>query len=91
MTHLRYEEWGEGAFARNIETATRAWAEKLWRRWGKRCSGTNKYFKKREGPQSWAISVRDFDIGQKMRADAVVHRRAQNVVRIPNCATRAET
>jgi tRNA A-37 threonylcarbamoyl transferase component Bud32 len=51
-------------FARGIETATRSWAEKLWRRWGKRCSGTNKYFKKRQGPHTWGISVRDFDIGQ---------------------------
>ena len=33
------------AFAQGIETATRSWAEKLWRRWGKRCARTNKYFK----------------------------------------------
>jgi tRNA A-37 threonylcarbamoyl transferase component Bud32 len=32
------------SFARGIESATRAWAERLWRRWGKRCLGTNKYF-----------------------------------------------
>jgi len=32
------------AFAREIESATRTWAERLWRRWGRRCRGSNKYF-----------------------------------------------
>ena len=31
-------------FARGIEDPTRAWAERLWRRWGRRCRSTNKYF-----------------------------------------------
>lgn len=32
------------SFARGIETETRRWSERLWRRWGKRCRGTGKYF-----------------------------------------------
>ncbi len=46
-------------FARGIETSTRKWAEKLWRRWGRRCLGTNKYFRKHRGSHCWAVAVRD--------------------------------
>lgn len=46
-------------FARGIETSTRAWAELLWRRWGKRCQGTNKYFKKLRRGFAWSIASRD--------------------------------
>ncbi len=35
---------GSAAVARQIEDATRAWAERLWRRWGRRCRSSNKYF-----------------------------------------------
>jgi len=50
-----------GPFARSIEFATRAWAEKLWRRWGKRCCGTNKYFASFRGKNAWSIASRDLD------------------------------
>jgi hypothetical protein len=45
--YLRSRHGGVGdvrSFARGIEAATRLWAERLWRRWGRRCEGTNKYF-----------------------------------------------
>ena len=48
-------------FARQIEQATRAWAERLWRRWGRRCLGTNKYFKKFRGDQAWSVAARSLD------------------------------
>jgi hypothetical protein len=48
-------------FARGIEDATRAWAERLWRRWGRRCQGTNKYFKLFKVSPKWAIASRDLD------------------------------
>ena len=31
-------------FAHRIEDTTRLWAERLWRRWGRRCRSSNKYF-----------------------------------------------
>lgn len=46
------------AFARAIERSTRAWAERLWRRWGRRCRGTNKYFKTFRGQARWAVASR---------------------------------
>jgi tRNA A-37 threonylcarbamoyl transferase component Bud32 len=49
------------AFAREIERATRSWAERLWRRWGRRCTGTNKYFKRFQGHSTRAIASRDLD------------------------------
>jgi hypothetical protein len=49
------------SFARGIETSTRGWAEQLWRRWGKRCLGTNKYFKKLRGPHAWSIASRELE------------------------------
>lgn len=48
-------------FARAIEGSTRAWAERLWRRWGRRCRSTNKYFRTFEGPRTWGVAVRDLD------------------------------
>ncbi len=48
-------------FAVGIETSTRAWAERLWRRWGRRCGSTNKYFKVQKGRTSWSIAARDLD------------------------------
>jgi len=48
-------------FAQAIESATRAWAEKLWRRWGRRCRRTNKYFKRFRNSHCWAVASRDID------------------------------
>jgi hypothetical protein len=48
-------------FARSIESTTRDWAERLWRRWGRRCRGSNKYFEAYRGPHSRAIASRDLD------------------------------
>ena len=48
-------------FSDAIESATRAWAERLWRRWGRRCHGHNKYFKSFRGPRCWAVASRDLD------------------------------
>jgi tRNA A-37 threonylcarbamoyl transferase component Bud32 len=50
-----------GRLARNIEDATRAWAERLWRRWGRRCCGSNKYFQTAKGPRAWSVASRDLD------------------------------
>ena len=49
------------AFARGIEVATRAWAERLWRRWGRRCRSTNKYFKTFWNRTAWAVAARRVD------------------------------
>lgn len=51
-------------FARDIETATRTWAERLWRRWARRGHGTNKYFKTRTGNATWAVLSRKIDPDQ---------------------------
>ena len=48
-------------FARHIEDATRAWAERLWRRWGRRCCGKNKYFQTASGHRAWAVASRDLE------------------------------
>jgi hypothetical protein len=48
-------------FARGIEDSTRAWAERLWRRWGRRCRGDNKYFRRASGLYSRAMVSRDLD------------------------------
>jgi tRNA A-37 threonylcarbamoyl transferase component Bud32 len=47
------------AFVLSIERATRAWAERLWRRWGRRCRSSNKYFKVFKTPTAWCVAVRD--------------------------------
>ncbi|HWE40834.1 MAG TPA: lipopolysaccharide kinase InaA family protein [Isosphaeraceae bacterium] len=57
---------GEGppdpkGFARGIERATRAWAERLWRRWGRRCRSSNKYFESYRGDRAFAVATRDLD------------------------------
>jgi tRNA A-37 threonylcarbamoyl transferase component Bud32 len=49
------------AFAREIEASTREWAERLWRRWGRRCLGKNKYFETYGAHRSWAVASRDLD------------------------------
>lgn len=48
-------------FAPAIERSTRSWAERLWRRWGKRCCGKNKYFKTFRRRGAWSIASRDLD------------------------------
>jgi tRNA A-37 threonylcarbamoyl transferase component Bud32 len=48
-------------FATTIEASTRLWAERLWRRWGRRCCGNNKYFKTFHTKKAWAIASRDLD------------------------------
>lgn len=50
-------------FARRIEDSTRAWAERLWRRWGKRCRTTNKYFQVFKGANCWCVASRDLAPG----------------------------
>ena len=60
----RTEHPNPAAMSRGIEDATRAWAERLWRRWGRRCQGSNKYFKAfaaRDGRRTWAVASRDLD------------------------------
>ncbi|WZO96421.1 lipopolysaccharide kinase InaA family protein [Isosphaeraceae bacterium EP7] len=56
-------ESDDRAFAREIEGATRDWAERLWRRWGRRCRGSNKYFTVGSDKQAstHAIASRDLD------------------------------
>jgi tRNA A-37 threonylcarbamoyl transferase component Bud32 len=48
-------------FAQEIEDSTRAWAERLWRRWGRRCRSTNKYFQIVRSNDSWSIASRNLD------------------------------
>jgi serine/threonine protein kinase len=48
-------------FAQGIEDATRVWAERLWRRWGRRCRGSNKYFRTASGPGCRAVVARNLD------------------------------
>ena len=47
--------------ARHIEDATRAWAERLWRHWGRRCCGKNKYFQTAVGHRAWSVASRDLE------------------------------
>ena len=53
-----------GPFARRIEDATRLWAERLWRRWGRRCRSTNKYFEVYRGPLTRCVASRDLDASE---------------------------
>lgn len=58
----RHSDLGDAKdFARQVEAATRGWAERLWRRWGKRCLGTNKYFVAYRTRGVWAVGHRDLD------------------------------
>jgi tRNA A-37 threonylcarbamoyl transferase component Bud32 len=59
------------AFARGIEEATRTWAERLWRSWGRRCRGGNKYFKAYRGAGTWAVAARSLapDTVRSLMAD----------------------
>ncbi|APW63369.1 lipopolysaccharide kinase InaA family protein [Paludisphaera borealis] len=49
------------SFAKGVEESTRRWAERLWRRWGKRCRSTNKYFQVYQSPNAWCVASRDLD------------------------------
>ena len=49
------------AFSRGIEDSTRSWAERLWRRWGRRCRKSNKYFRKYRGEHAWSVASRELD------------------------------
>jgi tRNA A-37 threonylcarbamoyl transferase component Bud32 len=53
--------------ARQIEESTRAWAERLWSRWGRRCRSSNKYFEAATGKHSWGVASRDLDPGEFRR------------------------
>lgn len=52
---------GARGLSRDIERSTRTWAERLWRRWGRRCWGQNKYFNIHKKPGLWAVASRDLD------------------------------
>lgn len=54
-------------FAAEVEVKTRSWAERLWRRWGRRCRGTNKYFKVFRGRGLYAVASRELDREQVRR------------------------
>ena len=47
-----------GRFRRIIETLTRSWAERLWRRRARRCTGRNKDFETYQRPGRWMIASR---------------------------------
>jgi serine/threonine protein kinase len=49
------------SFSREIEAATRRWAERLWRRWARRNQGTNKYYKVVTAPATWAVLSRKLE------------------------------
>jgi len=49
------------AFSRGIEDSTRSWAERLWRRWGRRCQKSNKYFRRYRSKYAWSIASRELD------------------------------
>lgn len=59
--HRRGPVEDAGRAARQIEGATRRWAERLWRRWGRRCHGSNKYFEAMTRPDAWGVASRDLD------------------------------
>jgi tRNA A-37 threonylcarbamoyl transferase component Bud32 len=59
LRHRRPLGVAPGRFALEIEAATRSWAERLWRRWGKRCSGSNKYFERYRSRRCRAVAARE--------------------------------
>ena len=72
-------------FAQAIEDSTRAWAERLWRRWGRRCRFTNKYFQVRRQWHAWCVAVRDLEPGVVPRA-AGRPRCSRSLVPTPSCS-----
>lgn len=55
------------SFALEIEHSTRRWAERLWRRWGRRCRGSNKYFRVYRTVDAWAVGSRRLDKAEVKR------------------------
>ncbi len=55
-------------FAQRIEDTTRLWAERLWRRWGRRCRSSNKYFEIYPGRTTWCVASRDLDPAEIQRS-----------------------
>jgi serine/threonine protein kinase len=53
--------WDLRRLSRQIEDTTRLWAERLWRRWGRRCRSSNKYFEVYPGRLYWCVASRDLD------------------------------
>ena len=52
---------GIRVLARAVEKSTRVWAERLWKRWGRRCWGKNKYFFTDRSRSGKVIASRDLD------------------------------
>ena len=81
--------------SRDIELATRVWAERLWRRWGRRCWSKNKYFSKFQGKKGWAIASRDLDPSSVeailANPDAVLDRPETSIIKDSRTALVAET
>ncbi len=86
---------GPRRLARDIEKATRAWAERLWRRWGRRCWGRNKYFDVHESDGLRAVASRDLDassIGLILRdPDGPIARDGSVILKDSRTALVAET
>jgi serine/threonine protein kinase len=82
-------------FAARIEGSTRAWAERLWRRWGRRCRSTNKYFQVISDKMCWCVSSRDLDSGEVARLiadpDAPFHDPGSTILKDSRTTTVAET
>jgi serine/threonine protein kinase len=82
-------------FARSIEDATSRWAERLWRRWGRRCHGSNKYFHTRKIPGAWAVGSRALDASTidslLSDPDAIFGQSATRVLKDSRTTTVAET
>jgi serine/threonine protein kinase len=81
--------------ARAIERSTRAWAERLWRRWGRRCRATNKYFEIQTGQDCWCVASRDLDRSEVTRLladpDLPFQDAASTVLKNSRTTTVAET
>jgi tRNA A-37 threonylcarbamoyl transferase component Bud32 len=81
--------------ARQVEESTRAWAERLWRRWGRRCHRTNKYFKVYRSPEVWGVASRALDRETMKRLlddpDALFDRDSSRLIKESRTTTVAET
>lgn len=91
----RGEEPGDvPTLARTIERSTRLWAERLWRRWGKRCRGSNKYFQPDQAEGAWGVASRDLDpqTVQRLLADpdALFHAPGTTLLKDSRTTTVAE-
>jgi hypothetical protein len=81
--------------AQGIEDSTRTWAERLWRRCGKRCRSTNKYFKVFTGSTCWGIAARDLDAAEietlLANSDQPFHRPGTRLLKDSRTTTVVET